>query len=185
LSKTEVSKELTPERFATFLAFLSADIDEAANEYERLRFRLTTFFAHRNCLFAEDLTDETINRVALKIGEEHIENKLAYFFGVARNVFLESLRKERRHENVDELSIAAAPPADEEDRKGQFLDKCLSELPEDNRRLILDYMSQEKQAKIDLHKRLAESLNMTQTALRMKVVRIKQKLKLCLQECMA
>lgn len=159
----------------------------AAAEYERLRFRLTAYFAFRKCLFADELTDETINRVALKIGSEVIENKNAYFYGVARNVYLESLRKEKRFVNIDDVIVSAAlPEIETSDRStGDFLDKCLQELTSDSRSLILEYMSESKQAKIDLHKQLADALKMSQTALRMKIVRIKQKLRLCLQECMA
>jgi hypothetical protein len=36
-----------------------------------------------------------------------------------------------------------------------------------------------------LHRRISESLAMTQTALRMRVMRTKQKLKVCVQECMS
>lgn len=125
------------------------------------------------------MTDETINRVILKIEEETIENKQAYIYGVAKFVYLESLRKEKTHLNIDEITIAekSSKPSDD------CLEKCLSELSGENRELILDYYSEEKQAKIKLHDQLAEKLNLTKTALRMKIVRIKQKLKICLEEC--
>ena len=71
----KTSKEITPDKFAGFLAWLAPDAETAGVEYERLRFRLINFFANRNCRFAEDLADETINRVLLKIGAETIENK--------------------------------------------------------------------------------------------------------------
>lgn len=187
LARDHKDKELTAKRFALFLAWLNPDRELAAAEYERLRFRLTAYFAFHKCSFADELTDETINRVALKIGSEVIENKNAYFYGVARNVYLESLRKERRFVNIEDVSVPA-PTAEIETSErstGDFLDKCLQELPSDSRSLILEYMSESKQAKIDLHKQLADALKMSQTALRMRIVRIKQKLRLCLQECMA
>jgi DNA-directed RNA polymerase specialized sigma24 family protein len=122
----------------------------------------------------------------LKIGGEIIENKLAFIYGFAKNIYLESLHKDKNHQNIDEINIAEKKPGeDEEDFSHRCLDNCLNELPADNKSLILDYFSEEKQAKIDLHRRLAESLQMTQTALRMKIVRIKQKLKICLEECLA
>ncbi len=187
MARDQREKELTTERFARFLAWLDPDRELAAAEYERLRFRLTAYFAFRKCLYADELTDETINRVALKIGAEVIENKNAYFYGVARNVFLESLRKEKRFVNIDEVVLpASSPEINIADRStGDFLERCLEELPSDSRSLILEYMSESKQAKIDLHKQLADRLKMSQTALRMRIVRIKQKLRLCLQDCMA
>jgi DNA-directed RNA polymerase specialized sigma24 family protein len=186
LPETKVKKEVTPEKFANFLAWLSPHGDSTGEEYERLRFRLCTFFSQRHCRFSDELADETINRVILKIYEEKIENKLAYCYGVARNVYRESLRKERDHLNVDEVQIAAtAPPAAEQSFSSECLDKCLAELPPESRNLILDYFSEVKLAKIELHRRISEGFEMTQTALRMRVMRIKQKLKICVQECMS
>jgi DNA-directed RNA polymerase specialized sigma24 family protein len=184
LSETKVNKEVTQEKFASFLAWLSPESDSAGEEYERLRFRLYTFFSQRHCRFSDELVDETINRMILKSSEEKIENKLAYCFGIAKNVYRESLRKEREHLNIDEVQIAAKAPT-EQSFSGECLDKCLAELSPESRNLILDYFSEVKLAKIELHRRISESLEMTQTALRMRVMRIKQKLKICVQECMS
>ena len=179
-----MNKEETRENFANFLKWLSPEGESAGEEYERLRFRLCTFFSQRRCRFADELADETINRVMLKISEEKIENRLAYCYGVAKNVYRESLRKERNHLNVDELQITAkAEP--EQSFSSECLDKCLAELSPESRNLILEYFSEVKLAKIELHRRISESLEMTQTALRMRVMRIKQKLKICVQECMS
>ncbi|HKP72313.1 MAG TPA: hypothetical protein VJT82_05210, partial [Pyrinomonadaceae bacterium] len=158
--------------------------DSAGEEYERLRSLLYRFFAQRRCRFPDELTDETINRVVLKISEEKIENKLAYCYGVAKNVYRESLRKERNHLDIDEVTVAAKSPA-EQSLSGECLDKCLAELSPESRNLILDYFSEVKLAKIELHRRLAEKLETTQTALRMRVMRIKQELKICVWKCMS
>ena len=181
---TKVKKELTREKFESFLKWLSPDVDRAGEVYESLRFRLCTFFSQRRCRFADELADETINRVIQRISEEEIENKLAYCYGVAKNVFRESLRKERNHLDVDEVIVAAKSP-EEPSFSRECLDKCLAELSPESRSLILEYFSEIKLAKIELHRRLAESLEMTQTALRMRVLRVKQKLKICVQECMS
>ncbi len=179
-----MQKDVTREKFANFLAWLNPQSDSAGEEYERLRFRLCTFFSQRRCSFPDELADETINRVILKSSEENIENKLAYCYGVARNVYRESLRKERSHLNIDEVTIAAKAPA-EQSFSRECLDKCLAELSPENRTIILDYFSEVKLAKIELHRRISEGLEMTQTALRMRVMRIKQKLKICVQQCMS
>lgn len=179
-----MKREVTREKFTDLLAWLSPDPSRAGEEYERLRFRLSTFFAQRRSPFAEELADETINRVALRLGEEAIENRLAYCYGVARNVYRESLRRERRHVDLAEVSLAA-PPEPEPGFSGECLDKCLAELPAESRELLLEYFSETRQAKIDLHRQLAERLATTQTALRMRVMRLKQRLRLCVQECMA
>jgi DNA-directed RNA polymerase specialized sigma24 family protein len=176
--------EITQESFTRFLEWLSPDSERAGEEYERLRFRLHRFFSLRHCSFADELADETINRVILKSSTEEIENKLAFCLGVAKNVYRESLRKERTHLDIDEVKIAADAP-EQESFSSECLDKCLERLSSDSRNLLLEYFSESRQAKIELHQRIAESLRMTQTALRMRIMRCKQKLKTCVQECMS
>lgn len=181
----KTSKEITPEMFAGFLKWLSSDAEMAGVEYERLRIRLNNFYANRNCRFADELADETINRVILKISAEKIENKMAFVYGFAKNIYLESLRKEKNHLNIDELKIPIKSSETKNDFSGECMDKCLNELSAENKNLLLEYFSEDKQKKIDYRKKLAEKLKLTQTALRMNIVRGKQKLKICLQECMA
>jgi DNA-directed RNA polymerase specialized sigma24 family protein len=183
LRSARTKSQLTREKFFSFLEWLSPDMDHAGEEYERLRFRLCTFFSQRQCSFADELTDETINRVVLKASEEKIESKIAYCYGVARNVYREWLRKQRAHLDIDEIQIAAKDP-DEPSFPSECLDKCLQELSLESRTLLLDYFSEEKTAKIDLHQRISQSLKMTQTALRMRVMRAKGKLKICVEQCM-
>jgi RNA polymerase sigma factor (sigma-70 family) len=183
LPDTTTKKEVTREKFASFLEWLNPDREKAGDEYERVRFRLCTFFSQRQCRFPDELADETINRVILKISEEKIENKIAYCYGVARNVYRESLRKERTHVDIDDVTIAAKAP-EEQSFSSECLDQCLEKLPPDSRNLLLEYFSEAKLAKIKLHQRISESLETTQTALRMRVMRTKQKLKVCVQECM-
>jgi DNA-directed RNA polymerase specialized sigma24 family protein len=183
LRDAQTKKEITRETFARFLEWLSPDLDRAAEEYERIRYLLCTFFARRQCVFAEELVDETINRVILKSSEEVIASKTAYFYGVAKNVYRESLRRERPHVDVDKIQIAAAPPP-EPSFSRECLDKCLKELSPESQILLLDYFSDAKTAKIKLHQQISQGLNLTQTALRMRVMRLKQKLKTCVVECM-
>jgi len=174
---------VTAENFASFLVWLDPNRDAAGEAYERLRFRLCRFFAQRNCNFADELADETINRVILKVGSEPIENKMGYCYGVAKNVYRESLRKTRPQVNIDEVVVAAAEPAEPE-FSHDCLDQCLANLPSDSRTLLLDYFSVAKRRKIELHRRISQTLRKSQTALRMQVMRTKQKLKLCVEQCM-
>jgi DNA-directed RNA polymerase specialized sigma24 family protein len=183
LPDAKTKKEVTREKFARFLEWLSPDGERAGDEYERLRFRLCTFFSQRQCSFSDELADETINRVILKISEEKIESKIAYCYGVAKNVYRESLRKKRIHLNVYEITIAAKTP-DEENFPRECLDKCLKKLSPESRNLLLDYFAEVKLAKIDRRRRISEGLEMTQTALRMRVMRSKQKLKICVKKCL-
>ena len=183
LPNAKLKSELTRERFASFLEWLNPDRERAGEEYELLWFRLCTFFTQRRCSFADELADETINRVMLKVSEEKIESKIAYCYGVAKNIYREWLRKQRTHVDIDEVTIPARAP-EEPTLSSDCLDKCLKELSPETQSLLLEYFSEVKLAKIELHRRIAASMKMTQTALRMQVMRGKQKLKICVQECM-
>ena len=176
------SKEVTRENFAIFLRWLSPQKDKEGGEYERLRFRLTTFFAARRCPFAEELADEVINRLVVHIVREAIENKLGYIYGVARKVYLESLRKEKTRVNIDDLQLAAKAAA-EPDFSVQCLNKCLKKLPSECREMVLDYFSQNKSEKIAAHRKTSANLQINATALRMRVWRIKRKLAVCVKNC--
>ena len=184
LRNAKQKKELTREKFFSFLEWLSPDTDRAGEEYERLRFRLCTFFSQRQCRFADELTDETINRVILKASEETVENKIAYCYGVARNVYREFLRKQRIHLDIDEVQVVAKAP-EEPSFPRECLDSCLQQLSPENQKLLLDYFSEAKLAKIQLRQRISQGLETTQSALRMRVMRAKQKLKICVEQCMS
>jgi RNA polymerase sigma factor (sigma-70 family) len=178
------NKLVTAESFANFLVWLNPDRDSAGEAYERLRFRLCRFFSQRNCNFADELADETINRVIVKVGSEPIENKMGYCYGVAKNVFLESLRKKRPQVDIEEVTVVATEPAEESQISHECLDKCLAKLPSDSRALLLDYFSEARRRKIELHRRISQTLQKSQTAVRMQVMRTKQKLKICVEQCM-
>ena len=60
---------LTKEAFDALLEWLDPNRDIAAQKYETIRTRLIKIFSCRGCLEAEDLADETINRVTNKLPE--------------------------------------------------------------------------------------------------------------------
>jgi hypothetical protein len=183
LPDSKTKKEVTREKFASFLEWLGPDSDSAGEEYERLRNQLISFFSYRHCTLADELADETINRLILKSSEEKIENKLGYCYGVARNVYREWLRKEPTHVDIDEVIIAAKTP-EEPTFSSDCLDECLEKLPPETRAHLLDYFCEDKGAKIQLRRRMAEGLKTTQTAFRMFIMRKKKDLKDCVRECM-
>lgn len=175
--------EITVESFSSFLAWLNPDSDRAGEEYELLRYKLNAFFRQRSCYVADELADETINRVILKSAEENIENKLAYFYGVARNVYREFLRKQQSHLDIDDVVLPSAPP-EVPNFSRECLDKCLDELPPEKKETVLEYFSEKNSAKILSRQQLAQRLKTTQTALRTQIMRTKHDLKTCVQECM-
>jgi len=82
--------------FDCLLAWLDADREQAGRKYENIRLRLIRIFTCRGRHDAEELADETINRVTLKapvVSKDYVGDPALYFYAVAQKVFLESLRK--------------------------------------------------------------------------------------------
>jgi DNA-directed RNA polymerase specialized sigma24 family protein len=56
-------------------------------------------------------------------------------------------------------------------------------LTKENRELLLAYYQADKQAKIDARKEFAERLNIPLNALRIRAFRLRERLRLCVLEC--
>jgi RNA polymerase sigma factor (sigma-70 family) len=180
---------LTSQALDKLLDHFSVNREEAGRQYEFTRVRLVRYFEWRACSLPEDLADETINRVARRIDDgENISNLPAYFFSVARLVFMESLReRERTSVPLDEVpEISAEQPIedDQKDTRLGCLDQCLNKLPVESRTLILKYYHEEKRAKIDRRKQLADGLGIPLNALRIRAHRIRIGLEACVRECL-
>lgn len=181
-----VKTEIGPTEFEELLKWLDPDPDAAGYEYERIRQRLIKIFHARGCTNADELADETIDRVTRRIGslrETYEGEPTAYFLGVARNVFLEHLRKPKLTE------LPAVLPAIDDDHQtenAQFecLNRCLGKLPVRQYELIIGYYEGAKRSKIDNRKYLVELLGTTSEALRVRVLRLRLSLQKCVLTCL-
>lgn len=178
---------LTEESFTRFLAHLDLDRDRAGEKYESLRMTLMKFFDWRGAHFPEDCADETFNRVARKIDSgEAIRDIMTYCHGVARLIFLETLKHpDTRKVSLDELTEIGAPGSElaEPNLQRQCFEQCLSELPPESSHLILEYYKEEKRDKIDNRASLAERLSIPLNALRSRAQRVRGKLESCVARC--
>lgn len=175
---------LSQTSFDHFLANLDSDRDRAGQKYEALRVRLVKFFEWRACGFADDLADETLDRVARKIDSgEQIKEFTNYTFGVARLVYLEAIKKQAKEKAVV-IEMPVKNEVYEENSQLSCLEICLKKLSENNRTMILHYYRDDKQAKIDYRKKLAERLGITLNALRIKALRVRAKLEECVFRCL-
>ena len=157
-------------------------------EYEKLRGRLIRIFARRGCQFPQDLADETVSRVAEKLHEiapTYEGDPARYFYGVARNVYLEYTRRPKTVHLEESRSWTHDDDRDRfrKEEAHACLEHCLEELPRDERSLICEYYRYDKSAKIDHRKKLAEGLGLGLNALRIKAYRIRQRLQLCVMSC--
>ncbi len=178
-------RALTQDAFDLLLGQLDADRQQAGTKYELLRRRLVKFFAWRGCSFPEDLTDETINRIArnLEAGEK-VRDFAAYCAGVARRVFLESLRsRQREQEVIQGVSHYSATSFHEPDLREPCLERCLEKLPPDSSELIVEYYQEERQARIEARRDLAARLGIPLNALRIRAHRIRVRLESCVEQC--
>ena len=168
--------------FDSLLTWLAPDREEAGAKYEQIRRRLIKIFACRGRHDAEELADETINRVTLKaakIAQEYVGDPALYFYGVAQKVYLESVRKRAP-------AMPPPPPAApaEVEQEYECLEKCMEQLPPNSRELILEYYQNDKKLKVEYRKGLAERLGIAPNAVRIRAHRIRQVLQRCVQGCL-
>ena len=175
-------RELNSDAFEALLRWLASDRDEAGRRYEDIRTRLIRIFACRGCLEPDLLADETINRVARKVGElstTYHGDPALYFYGVANKIHLEQLKKAKPqvtewHEDKD----------DDYEAEFECLERCMDKLTMNNRELVLKYYDHEKNAKIEQRRLLAATLNIGLNALRIRAHRIRIILYRCITGCL-
>jgi DNA-directed RNA polymerase specialized sigma24 family protein len=173
---------LTQGAFDALLDWLDSNRDVAAFRYETIRSRLIKIFACRGCLEAEDLADETINRVTSKLPEiqaTYAGEPARYFYGVANKVHLEYTRRKP-------VPHLPNPKTDCEQAELEYacLDRCVAKLTAEQRELVLSYYQEEKHAKIEHRKLLASRLGIAANALRIRAHRIRASLQECVKECL-
>ncbi len=184
----KIQWELTEESFNLFLAWLAADREVAAKKYEELRRRLIQIFYNRGCPVAEDLADETFNRVMRRLPdiiEGYVGAPAAYIHGTANKIFLDYLKK--RGEPLPEQMAEPAHAADGQAETEQVyacLERCIVRLTPQNRELIVQYYQENKRAKIEHRKQLAERFGLAVNALRIRLCRLRTGLQQCIESCL-
>lgn len=179
---------LTQDAFDQLLIAFNPDRETAGKKYLELRGHLLRLFEWRGCPFPEEHADETINRVARKISEgETIREPAQYAIGVARMLILEIRKRQAKEE------IALSEMANTADTTYEFealeprvacLQGCLQRLTPDNRELILHYYQGEKSAKIENRRSLTDRFKVPINTLRMRALRLREKLQDCVEACL-
>lgn len=184
-SVSQPESGLSQNDFDELLAWLHPSREQAGRIYEEIRQRLIKIFTYKGCPVAEDLADETINRVAKKVPEirsTFVGHPAAYFHGVARYVYLEYVKK--IPEPLPPVLVSEPAEPGESEMEYICLERCMGHLTESNRELVLQYFQDEKRARIERRKELTERLGITLNALRIRAHRICASLKKCMQECL-
>jgi RNA polymerase sigma factor (sigma-70 family) len=170
--------------FDLLLDWLDSERDIAARKYETLRAGLIRVFVAKGFSDAEDLADDTIERVTRKlpgIRDNYIGNPAAYFHGVARNVIREVLN--RRKEIATDVSPVASIQVTNRSDEYECLLRCLRFITKSKRDLILDYYVYKGHDKVEQHKAMADELGISTGALRGRAHQIRKQLEECVQQC--
>ena len=177
-------KSLTASSFARLLERLHPEPEQAALEYERLRRSLVKFFDWRGGSPADECADETLDRLARRLEQTAVQDVHKYVHGIARLVLLERLRAPAFSslDHSPSVTLTAPPPAEGNHLQDCF-DRCLAQLPEESRLLLLRYYEGERRAKISNRRRLASMLGVTENALRSRVQRLRDRLEQCVESC--
>jgi DNA-directed RNA polymerase specialized sigma24 family protein len=191
LAHTRREKDLTPETFGHLLDWLDQDRDRAGQRYELIRSRLIKIFVCRGCTAAEELADETINRVAEKIQQiagSYVGDPASYFCGVAHKIYLEHARKVTPHMATLPADVAdkKEPLREEAEFRYRCMEQCMERISIRNRELILAYYgaANDPQSKIAGRKELSQRLGIGANALWIRTHRIREGLKKCVEMCL-
>lgn len=163
------------------LGELSGASRSHAGAFIEVRGQLVRFFVWRGSAAAEDLADETLERVAQKLATgEPIADVRKYLVGVARLVALETARRAVASPAGAPSDEECAPAGDAEDRL-HALEQCLGKLPQDERALLLAYLDGDGQDRIQKRKELAKQRAIAAGALRLRAHRLRLAVEHCVK----
>src|SRR5262249_32830399 len=129
------------------------------------------------------------NRCAKKVVEgEVIRDVATYCVGIARMLLLEinrgRAREARSLEEVPEPRTLPPEPLINLDQGVDCRQRCLGERAPENRELILNYYRGDKGEKIKNRKGLKELFAVPASTLRMRALRLRERLQMCAEKCM-
>jgi len=171
--------------FDELLVWIAQTGDSPGEAYERLRIRLIKILSSRGCYNADELTDETIDRVTKKVrsvAKTYEGDPRLYFYAVAKNVFREHLRKPKPDELPMHL-VVKETTSEELEARDRCLSSCMGKLSEGQRDFILEYYSGDRSVKIQNRQKIMERLDISPQTLRVRAFRIRSKLQDCVKGC--
>jgi len=182
--------QLSPENFERLLNWLHPNREEAGQEYQRIRELLIKNFQAQGCSSPDRLADATIDRTAQVLTPEEIaewvgRHKEKYFYRVGYYILLEE-RDKRFLEVQMPDEFDAVNPDEEEDPEPKLncLHQCLQLLSDAKRDLITRYYFGSKATKIRNREQLARELKLELPILRVRALRIRKELRVCLLKCL-
>ncbi len=189
-----VQDTLTSAQFNGLLQRLDSRPERAGEKYETIRWKLVKFFQWNSCSAAEDLADITLNRVARKLATETIHDVEGFTWGVARKIRHEAQKKDFKTISLQALpgdptfsdagaSMEALHEKIQSQKELRCLHQCLQQLSADDRMLFLAYRV-DKGHYAETRKNLAKQCGLTSAALRVRIIRIRERLEQRLERCL-
>jgi DNA-directed RNA polymerase specialized sigma24 family protein len=175
--------------FERLLAWLGSDPEAAGKKYEELRRVLHNYFRRNDVVDPASLVDEVMERVTGKTSDfvpTYVGDPALYFFGVARNV----LSEWRRQPVPAELPLNLVDPTDITSREHkelllQSMEECWQKRSEEERSILYRYSIETSAIKISIIRgELARELEMSMSALRVMVFRLRQEIRRCIEKLM-
>lgn len=174
--------------FDKYLQWLSPHRDVAIEKHEEVRKKIVRYFVHKHCEDPHELFGITLDRVVKLVnrpdGYADGIDPLRLFFGVARNVWLESLKRPVP-DPLGERDLPAVDPTDgyQHEQRLQCLENCLDKLPESEREFIAAFYQGNGRERINRRKQLAAQKGGS-NASRIRAFRIRGKLRVCVEDCL-
>ncbi|CAN5382097.1 hypothetical protein BH10ACI1_BH10ACI1_12330 [soil metagenome] len=180
-----MAKHLTADSYSLLLRAFSADEKSAVAAYTKLRASLVRFFQIKGDVAPEESADETIERVAAKLGETvQIEDLTKYSFGTARLVFLENLRKSQKQKKAFEDFRWANELQKNDEEADDFAPfrECFESLPDAEKNILQKYFEDLPYAKLNENRqKLTGKLGVSVNNLRLKIFRMRRRLEDCVR----
>ncbi len=179
-------RDLTSDSFAKLLSALSADDAEAAEAYTKLHESLVNFFKLKGISEPDRAADETLDRVPERINADTKREDIRFIaFGVARFIFLEKLRQEKRKTRADENFYQKKGTVDNFDEKDDYtpLRECFNSLYQHEKELLVGYFPDLAGDELSAHRqKMADREGVDLNALRNRVARLRRRLEECVKK---
>lgn len=179
-------KVLTSKSFAKLLTALSADEAEAAVLYTKLRDSLVRYFELKGISEANEAADETLDRIPERIASDTKSEEVNYIaFSVARYIFLEKIREEKKRTVAADGFHLKSGTSREADERNEFdaLRECFKSLYDDERKLLAEYFADLSAGELFEHRqKLAQREGIGMNNLRNKISRLRRRLEDCVKE---
>jgi hypothetical protein len=173
------------EAFKRFLESLSLDTEEAGRRYTRLHEKLVGFFNMKGISDSDGAADETIDRAAVKIAAgTPVPDVNNYCMGIARYIAKERMRHVQRESSAFRNFIEHLANSSEErvERIYLVLKPCFEQLGNEEQSLLAAYCQVIRgSARIEHRRQMADTMNTTMLALRMRVTRLRKILADCVR----